>query len=304
MSIPDFQTIMLPLLRIAADRKEHALSDVRKMLAEEFQLTPEEKAQLVPSGRQTLFDNRVYWAKAYLQMAGLVESPRHGFFCIATEGLRVLNESLEKITIKYLEQFAKFQASRKRKSIEESTQTAPIGSTGEGGTPDEVIDRVYQNIKRDAADELLEQLKNCSPVFFERLVVQLLMNMGYGGLQKDAGKVTGKSGDEGIDGVINEDLLGLDAVYLQAKKWEGTVGRPEVQKFVGALTGKKAKKGVFITTGHFADKAIAYANSLEVKVVLIDGQQLADYMIDFNIGVTTFKTYELKRVDGSYFSEE
>jgi restriction system protein len=179
-----------------------------------------------------------------------------------------------------------------------------VVSVLENGTPDEAIERAYQNVKRDLADKLLEQIKECSPGFFESLVVDLLKKMGYGSFREDAGQVTGRPSDEGIDGVINEDRLGLDVIYLQAKRWDGSVGRPEIQKFVGALTGKRAKKGVFITTSRFTEDARAYANLLDLKVVLIDGEHLAEHMIDFNVGVTTYATYQLKRVDLDYFIEE
>ena len=254
--------------------------------------------------RQTIFVNRVAWAKVYLQHAGLLDSNRRGYFQISDRGREVLRENLKKITIKYLERFPElleFRAGDKDKK----PKKAPISeSDDEGQTPDELLESAYQRLRADLVAALLGRLRSCSPQFFERLVVEVLLKMGYGGARKEAGEVTGSSGDEGIDGIINEDRLGLDVIYLQAKRWQGTVGRPEIQKFVGALHGKRAKKGIFITTGTFSNEALDFVSQIESKVALIDGKRLAGMMVDFNVGVTQQAAYETKRVDSDYFDEE
>lgn len=304
MPIPDFQTIMLPMLRTASDGKEYALRDMRQLLAEEFKLTAEEKAALLPSGRQPIFANRVAWSKVYLNQAGLFSSPKRGFLQITPLGFEVLREKPQRIDIKFLErfpQFVEFRTSGKKNHAETAPAAIP---PQDPETPEEALEAAYQNLRTALSTELLTRVKAASPQFFEHLVVELLIAMGYGGSRKEAGEAIGKSGDEGIDGIINEDRLGLDVIYLQAKKWEGTVGRPELQKFVGALQGKRARKGVFITTGSFSPEAIDYVSRIDPKIVLIAGRHLADLMIDFNIGVTGVATYQLKRVDTDYFGEE
>lgn len=279
------------------------MREAEERLASEFNLSEEERAQLIPSGRQPVFYNRVAWAKVYLQQAGLLTSPRRGCFQISERGQQVLANKPERITIKFLETFPEFVESRsskrgKTKAIEEG------GENGDHETPEERLEDAYQRVRNGLASELLNHVKNCSAQFFERLVVELLVKMGYGGSRKEAGQAIGRSGDEGIDGIISEDRLGLDVIYIQAKKWEGTVGRPEIQKFVGALHGKRARKGVFITTGRFSSDASDYISRIDPKVVLIDGQQLAELMIDFGVGVTSTVSYEVKRMDSDYFDEE
>ena len=303
MPIPDFQTLMRPFLRFASDGNEHAMSEAREALAEQFRLTVEERTALLPSGRQAVFDNRVAWAKVYLQRAGLLDSPRRGHFRISERGREVLHEAPERITVRYLEKFPEFVEFRT--ITKEKKETAePDGSETNGETPEETLETAYLRLKGDIAAELLKRVKHCSPKFFEGLVVEVLLRMGYGGSRREAGQAIGRAGDEGIDGIINEDRLGLDVIYLQAKKWEGTVGRPEIQKFVGALHGKRAKKGIFITTGSFSSEAVQYVANIDPKVVLIDGQQLAELMIEFNVGVTQIDTYDVKRIDSDYFGEE
>ncbi len=304
MPIPDFQTIMLPMLRAASDGKEYALRDMRQLLAEEFGLSEEEKTALLPSGRQRIFANRVAWSKVYLGQAGLLTSPKRGFLKISQRGIEVLRQKPERIDIKFLDrfpEFVEFRTSGKKNHAE----TEPSAISGpEPETPEEALEAAYQSLRTALATELLTRVKAAAPQFFERLVVELLLAMGYGGSRKEAGEAIGKSGDEGIDGIINEDRLGLDVIYLQAKKWEGTVGRPELQKFVGALQGKRARKGVFITTGSFSPEAIDYVSRIDPKIVLIAGRHLAELMIDFNIGVTALASYQLKRIDTDYFGEE
>lgn len=300
MSVPDFQSLMLPLLRFAADG-EHSLAEARDHLAKEFSLTDSELAELLPSGRQARFANRVTWAKIYLVAAGLLISSKRAYFRISEKGREVLNHPPARIDIKFLEQYPEFAQFRTHKKPGPPPGGAP-GPT-EPGTPEETLERAYESIRSGLASELLVRLKSSTPQFFERLVVQLLVKMGYGGYE-EAGIHTGRSGDEGIDGVIKEDRLGLDSVYLQAKKWEGTVGRPEIHKFVGALQGKRAKKGVFITTGGFSSDAVEYVEHLDPRVVLIDGKKLSELMIDFDLGVTTVGNYAIKRIDSDYFAEE
>ena len=302
MAIPDYQSIMLPLLKVASDGQVRSTRETIERLADGFRLNDHDRKELLPSGQQAIFDNRVGWARTYLTKAGLLESPRRGIFKITKRGLEVLQQNPEKITNSFLSQFPEFIEFRARKKRDDGS-----GGTGENGeepTPEETIEIAYQGIRDELSRELLNQIMSCSAAFFEKMVVELLVKMGYGGSRKDAGQAIGRVGDEGIDGIIKEDRLGLDVVYLQAKKWDSTVGRPEIQKFVGALHGKRAKKGVFITTGRFSDDAISYVNDIEPKVILIDGRTLANYMIDLNLGTSTTANYEIKRIDTDYFGEE
>lgn len=302
MPIPDFQSLMLPVLRIASDGKEHTIRESEARLAVEFGLSDEEKARLLPSSRQAVFYNRISWAKVYLQQAGLIVSPRRGCFVITERGRQVLAQKPERINIKFLEAFPEFVDARTSKKDKDKPPERDFENS-DRETPEERLEDAYQKIRAGLAAELLNHVKGGSAQFFEELVVELLVKMGYGGSRKEAGRAIGGSGDEGIDGIINEDRLGLDVIYIQAKKWEGTVGRPEIQKFVGALHGKRARKGVFITTGRFAGDAIEYVSHIDPRVVLIDGRQLAELMIDFGIGVTPTAVYEIKRIDTDYFSE-
>ena len=299
MPIPDFQTVMLPLLEMASDGKVRSMAESRKLLAECFQLSTEEREELLPSGRQPVFNNRVAWASVYLQRAGLLSRPRRAHYQITERGKEVLKSNPQKIDIKFLQNYPEFNTFRER-----SKEKKPSKEITDGETPEETLEAAYQQLRDDLGVEIIDQVKSCTPQFFERLVVELLVNMGYGGSMRDAGMAVGRSGDEGIDGIIKEDRLGLDLIYLQAKRWDGTVGRPEVQKFVGALHGKHARKGVFITSGTFAQGAVEYASGIDPKVVLIDGKRLAELMIDFDVGVSTRATYQIKRIDSDYFDEE
>lgn len=303
MPIPDFQTLMRPLLELASDGKVHSLQSARERLADKFSLTDEERKALLPSGRQQVFVNRVAWAKVYLQHAGILDSPQRGYFTISDRGRKVLQDPPQRITIKYLERFPEFVEFRSTTKKQKEALPAST-SEEEGQTPEEMLEAAHSRLRTDLVSELLSKVKKCSPEFFERLVVELLLAMGYGGSRKEAGEAIGAAGDEGIDGVINEDRLGLDTIYLQAKRWDGTVGRPEIQKFVGALHGKRAKKGVFITTGVFSGEAAEYVRNIEPKVILIDGRQLAEFMIDFGVGVNSVTSYDVKRIDSDYFEEE
>lgn len=303
MPVPDFQSFFKPLLEIATDGKERSLKEAREKIAEYFNLTDEDRAELLPSGNQTKFDNRVAWAKSYFVQAKVLESPRRAYFKITDRGKKLLAQGHERIDVKVLNQYPEFvefhTPSKQNKAV-----PTPSPEEGISETPEEVLQKAYQSIRSDLAGEILERIKSNSPAFFENLVIDLMVAMGYGGSRVDAGQSVGQSGDEGIDGIIKEDRLGLDVIYLQAKRWEGTVGRPEIQKFVGALHGKRAKKGVFITTGKFSEEAHEYVKSIDPKVILIDGRALANYMIDFNLGTSTGVTYEIKRIDSDYFAEE
>ena len=278
MSVPDFQSFFKPLLDICSDGAEHSLSEVRQKLAVMMNLSEDDLADKVPSGVQTRFDNRVQWAKTYFVQAKVLSSTKRAHFKITERGMKLHSKGHARIDVKILNQYPEFLEfhAPQRQDIEPSPGT----ENGPSATPEEILLQAYQNIRNELASELLSRIKNNDPKFFEKLVVDLLVAMGYGGSRLDAGQSIGKSGDEGIDGIIKEDRLGLDVIYIQAKKWEGTVGRPEIQKFVGALHGKRAKKGVFITTGIFSDEAVKYVNQIDPKVILIDGKTLSGYMID------------------------
>jgi restriction system protein len=271
-------------------------------LASQFGLTEPERIDMLPSGRQSRFENRVGWARTYLKKAGLIDSVGRGKFRVTQRGLDVLKSKPANITKEFLTQFPEFREfqSRQNAKIENDEETSEHERT-----PDEVLDSAYQTLRRTLTQDLLDRIKSSSPRFFERVVVDLLLTMGYGGSDFDAGRIVGKSGDGGIDGIINEDKLGLDAIYIQAKRWSGTVGRPTVQEFAGSLAGQKARKGVLITTSHFSSDAEEYAERLlEMKIVLIDGEQLAQLMIDHGVGVTDKQIYAIKRIDEDYFADE
>jgi restriction system protein len=302
MTIPDYQSIMLPLLKFAGDGTEHSLRETIEALADEFDLSDEERKELLPSGQQATFDNRVGWARTYLKKAGLLESTRRGYYQITGRGVGVLKQNPPEITASFLRQFPEFvEFQRPQKTRVDRTAEEDISDTQ---TPEEEIEAAYQRVRQGLAAELLQTVKGCSPAFFERLVIDLLVKMGYGGTRRDAGEAIGRSGDGGIDGIIKEDRLGLDIVYIQAKRWDGNVGRPEIQKFAGALQGQRARKGIFITTSDFTQSARGYVSRIDSKIVLIDGDTLAQLMIDYNIGVAGVASYELKRVDSDYFTEE
>lgn len=306
MPIPDFQSFMLPVLELSSDGKEHSLEEARGVLAERFGLTEAEREELLPSGRQRRFDNRVAWAKVYLQRGGLLKGSRRAHFEITERGRQVLAEQPPRIDIALLDRFEEFREFRfaNRRADDEATEIAGPAVEPTDETPEELLEQAYQRIRAELTSELLGRVKTGSPRFFENLVVELLLKMGYGRNRAEAGRAIGQAGDEGIDGIISEDRLGLDAIYIQAKRWDGTVGRPEVQKFVGALHGKRARKGVLITTGTFSADAKEYVSHIDPRVVLIDGRQLAEYMVDLNLGVTPKASYELKRTDSDYFVEE
>ena len=295
---------MLPLLKYAGDKNEHHIQEAIEQLANEFNLAEEERKEFLPSGQQLIFNNRVGWAKTYLKKAGLLESTKRGYFMITERGVGVLEDLPNKIDAKYLERYSEFTEFKNSSKSDNGEFEATELQEYEKTTPEELIGIGYRKLQNDLASELLDSIKRCSPGFFEQLVVELLVKMGYGGSREDAGKVIGKSGDEGIDGLIKEDKLGLDIVYIQAKKWENPVGRPEIQKFAGALQGQRAKKGIFITTSTFSKNAIEYVSVIDSKIVLIDGKQLAKLMIGNDVGVSKIASYVIKKIDSDYFMDE
>jgi len=303
MAIPDFQSFFKPLLDLASDRQEHSIKEAREWVANDMHLSEEDLKERLPSGTQRTFDNRVAWAKSYFVQARVLESTRRAHFRITERGEKLHKQGHKRIDIKILNQYPEFvefhTANKNDKDDSSASQVEDHQST-----PEELLQKAYLNIRNDLALELLDKVKSNTPDFFENLVVDLMVSMGYGGSRADAGQSIGKSGDEGIDGIIKEDRLGLDVIFLQAKRWEGSVGRPELQKFVGALHGKRAKKGVFITTGVFTKDAVEYVKTIDPKVILIDGKRLTEYMMDFNLGVATSSTYEIKKVDTDYFHED
>lgn len=303
MAIPDYESIMLPLLKLAADGEDHLAREATEFINDEFSLTEEEKKVLLPSGTTRVIVNRVGWAATYLKKCRLLESTKRGSFRITRRGIAVLNEKPTKIDNKFLEQFPEYHEFKTVKKKKTRRKLDTSISVDAAQTPEETLGAAYEELNQNLAQELLTKIKDGSPTFFEMLVIDLLTRMGYGGSRKDAGQAIGRSGDEGIDGIIKEDKLGLDAIYIQAKRWENSVGRPEVQKFAGALQGQRAKKGIFITTSVFSKEATQYASNIENKIILIDGERLAQLMIEHNVGVSTTASYEIKKIDIDYFNE-
>jgi restriction system protein len=304
MPIPDYQSCMLPLLKYTSDAAEHQLKDAAKKLAQNFNLSDEETNQFLPSGQQPVFINRIGWARTYLKKAGLLQSPRRGFFQITDRGRAVLKENPREINVKYLERFPEFVEFRaaRRETIDNNTGQVEIEGTPRQ-TPHEALESAYERLRAELAAEILQALKVSDPMLFEQIVIELLVKMGYGGSREDAGKAIGRTGDEGIDGIIKEDHLGLDSIYVQAKRWDATVGRPEIQKFAGALQGQRARKGIFMTTSDSSKEAHDYVSRIDSKIVLIDGKSLSRLMIEFGVGVTSVASYEVKKIDSDYFAD-
>lgn len=298
MPIPDYQTIMLPLIQKLEDGKPHALQDIIERLADYFKLSDDERQTLQPSGRQRIFNNRVYWAKKYLSEADLISSPSRGFIELTPSGKKVLKEKPSYIDNRYLEKFESF---RNFKGI--IPEKIELKGQNENKTPEEIMVDMDVELKRSLSIDIMENIQNSSPQFFERLILDVIVAMGYGGSFDDASKRVGKTGDGGIDGIIKEDKLGLDAIYLQAKRWKNVVGRPEIQSFAGALDGFKAKKGIFITTSTFTPHAYEYVDKIEKKIVLINGEELAALMIEYNVGVAVANSFVVKKIDTDYFNE-
>jgi restriction system protein len=305
MTIPDFQSIMLPMLELMSDKKERSMQEILACMNDHYQLTENEQNEMLSSGKQTTFYNRVGWARTYLSKSGLLVMTRRSHYQITPRGLKALMDKPARIDMRFLTRYPEYIEFRdfKRKGTDSSSVATKSRTDQQDDerTPEEILEDAYQEIREDLAVELIGQVKNCSPAFFERLVVELLVKMGYGGSRREAARAVGQTGDGGIDGIIDEDRLGLDAIYIQAKRWEGSVGRPEIQKFVGALMGQKAKKGIFLTSSSFSSEAIDYVSNIDYKIVLIDGKRLAELMIDYDIGVTEVTSYRLKRIDSDYF---
>jgi restriction system protein len=300
VNIPDYQTIMLPFLKCVADGKEHTMREIINGLANAFNLNETERRELLPSGKQPIFDNRVGWASTYLKKAGVVETPKRALYRITDRGQGVLKRNPKRVDNKFLEQFPEFKEfrARKEKPIAGDTPTKENADVN----PEELFESAYKDLQETLAAELLDTIKSCSAEFFERLVIDVLIKMGYGGSRREAGAALGRAGDEGIDGIIKEDKLGLDIIYIQAKRWDKTtVGRPEIQRFAGALLGQAAKKGIFITTSRFSREAEDYVKGLDAKIILIDGERLAELMVEYNVGVDPVATYEIKKIDSDYF---
>jgi restriction system protein len=307
MAIPDYQTLMLPLLKRAANT-EIRVPEIRDDIAGEFGLNADERGQMLKSGTQLVLDNRLHWAKIYLSKAGLLVTPKRGQFVATDLGRALLAQNPSKIDNQLLSKYPGFLSfvSGRPASTETNvaTTTEPI-NTDTSSTPEEQIESAANALQASLRSDLIERILQNTPSFFERLIVELLVAMGYGGTRKDAATQLGKSGDGGVDGVINEDALGLDRVYVQAKRYsDGSVGRPEVQAFVGSLVGLGASKGVFVTTSEFTAQAKEFVHRLPQRIVLIDGEQLADLMMEHKVGVRTSRSIEFKRIDEDFFLEE
>ena len=301
MAVPGFQDLTLPLLRIAGDGEQHRVRDAVDTLAGQFSLTDAEREELLGSGRQTKLANRAHWARAYLKGARLVASPSRGVFEITDRGREVLAQPPARIDIRFLEKFPEFVEFRKPKLVDDLA--LPVSAEIDQ-TPGDMFVNSYRALREAVASDLLERLRLVSPSFFESLVVDLLVKMGYGGSRRDAGAAIGRSGDGGIDGIIKEDKLGLDLVCIQAKRWEAVVGRPVVQAFAGSLEGVRARKGVLITTSNFSKEAVEYVKSIEKRIVLLSGAELAELMIDYGVGVTEVETFSITQIDEDYFDQD
>lgn len=303
--IPSYEKIMLPLLKMLSDKQEHSLQEADDFLSNYFKLSEAERRELLPSGQQPVFRNRLGWARTYMKKAGLLSTPKRAHFKITERGLKLLKENPRGITSQFLTRYKEFVDFKSIKRTKEEG-----GDSNENHydlitdkTPEESLEYAYQKLRSELAKEVLDVVKNSSPAFFEKLVIDLLIRMGYGGSRKDAGQALGKSGDGGIDGIVKEDKLGLDTIYLQAKKWENSVPVKEIRDFTGALASKKARKGIFITTSSFPKGVYEFVTQVEYKIVLIDGEQLANLMIENNVGLSTINEYQVKRIDTDYFEE-
>jgi restriction system protein len=305
MAVPDYQSLMLPVL-VASAAGEIRVGDAVEHLADQLHLTPDERTQLLPSGKQTLFGNRVHWAKTYLTKAGLLESTRRGHFRITERGQQVVGSHPARIDNEFLNQFAEFRQFKER-SAEGTAQdgahpAAPV-LVSHAETPDEIIRVAHKQVETSLGQDLLDRVRAAPPVFFERLIVNLLLGMGYGGSAADAGRALGRSGDDGVDGVIDQDALGLDRVYIQAKRYaEGNnIGAGAIRDFFGSLDRHKATKGLFVTTSTFSSSARETAEFLSKRIVLIDGEHLAKLMIRYNVGCRIEEVLHIKKVDEDFF---
>ncbi|MDQ3728514.1 MAG: restriction endonuclease [Actinomycetota bacterium] len=304
MAVPDFQSLMRPLLVALADGGDHAIAAIRGDLAEQFALNQDDIDEMIPSGRVTTFQNRVGWAATYLYRTKLIGRPKRAVYRITDRGRQTLEQNPDRIDLKVLAQFQELEEFRQAKTPVGGGGETPGPTGDEEQTPEERIDSAYRELRSALAAELLDRVFDQTPEFFEQLVLDVLHKMGYGGRRDDAAERLGQSGDEGVDGVIREDRLGLDLIYVQAKRWKNVVGRPEIQKFFGALHGQRATKGVFITTSGFSREAVEYADGVSPRVILVDGKELAQLMIEHAVGVSVSREYELKRLDLDYFVTE
>jgi restriction system protein len=303
--IPTYEQIMLPLLKLLADKGEHSLQEADDILSKQFNLTEKERGELLPSGQQPVFRNRLGWARTYMKKAGLLATPQRAKFKITDRGLELLRENPNEITAQILtryQEFVDFKSIRKTKDNKEEINISDEENTSDK-TPEEALEYAFQKLRFELAKEVLDVVKNCSPGFFEKLVVDLIVRMGYGGSRKDAGQALGRSGDGGIDGIVKEDKLGLDTIYLQAKRWDNPVPVKEIRDFTGALASKKAKKGIFITTSSYPQSVYEFVTQVEYKIILINGEQLAELMIEHNVGLSTINEYQVKKIDNDYFEE-
>ena len=300
MPVPGFQEWFKPLLRSLDDGEVHKLAALYTVLADEMKLNEVDREELLPSGKQRTYQNRIGWARTYMMKAGLMDSPRRGHCQITDRGKSVLLEDPEPLNVRYLKKFPAFVEFHTYVPGEHVDDAADDRSSS---TPEEILEKAHRELRDTVMQELLERVQSAPPAFFESLVVELLLRMGYGGSREDAGRTVGRSGDGGIDGIIKEDRLGLDVVYIQAKRWEHTVGRPIVQAFAGSLEGFRARKGVMITTSGYSKDAREYVGQIEKRIVLVDGPELARLMFELNLGVSPVTNYEVKRLDTDYFEE-
>jgi restriction system protein len=300
MSNPGFQEYFLPILNYLKGKEEINRNVIMNELVTIMKLSDDDKRETIPSGTEPVYQNRMSWALTYLKKAGLVDAPFRSHWKITNEGLKILEKNPQRINLNFLKKLDTFIDVRNAK---DDLTTNHQTNNEETMTPMDSLIQNYETIKRNICDEMLQKILNQTPDFFERLVVELLVKMGYGGSVKDAGKALGKSGDEGIDGIIKEDKLGLDNIYIQAKKWQpgNSIGRPEIQKFIGALSGQSARKGIFITTSSFTSEALSYKSYKDISLVLIDGKQLLEYMYEYGVGVTEDQKLEIKKIDIDFF---
>ncbi len=301
MAIPKYHEMYEPFLNCLKDGFTHNIKEVKQFVANTMKISLDDRKILLPSGKQVMFDNRVGWTRTYLKKAGLIESPSRGVFIITSEGKNLLEEKHATIDDNLLMKFESFREFKEPSNVTDVQTVKPIDTDK---TPQDLLDEAYEIINKSLADDLLSEVMKQTPDFFEAMVVKLLEKMGYGGTVEDAGIVVGKSGDEGIDGIIREDKLGFNLIYIQAKRWntDQTIGRPEIQKFYGALAGQGSTKGLFITTARFSREAIDYAK--KQHIILVDGKMLTSLMIEHNIGVSTEAIYEIKKIDSDFFTDD
>lgn len=308
MTIPTHEDAMLPVLEVLSDGQPYHRRALADAMAEHFRLSPDERAALLPSGKSPVIRSRTGWALSYMKQAGLVQSARRGWYEITELGHQALAAQPARIDNEYLMRFEGFRDFRARSRSADSADQeprpgAPASLPSAGQPPDEALEEAYGRLRASVEAELLDAVKQAAPGFFEEVVIDLLVKMGYGGSRTEAARAIGRSGDGGIDGVIDEDRLGLDVIYVQAKRWEGAVGRPDIQKFAGALQGQRATKGIFLTTSSYTREAEEYAQRIGIRIILIDGRRLANLMFEYNIGVSPRNTYTVKTLDGDYFEE-